>query len=202
MSRPVSDGDTALREMIPDFAGKLRRFGLRGEDSWFVVVGGEQRLYLVRDGKMEKTYPVSTSRRGFGNQKNSWKTPLGVHRVAQKIGSGAVTGTVFRSRKATGEIAKIVPEPVSTGLDLITTRILWLEGLEEGVNRGGECDTYRRYIYVHGTPEEGLIGVPVSNGCIRMRNADVIDFYDRVREGTLGVIVENTRFYSRMKECD
>ena len=115
------------------------------------------------DGNAEKEYPCSTSRFGPGNAEGSEKTPVGLHRIAEKYGDGEPLGMIFSS--------------TPSGADLITTRILRLEGLQPGLNKGRGIDSYERYIYIHGTPEEGLIGTPASHGCIRMKNDDIAELY-------------------------
>lgn len=134
--------------------------------------------------RVEKTYDVSTSRYGVGSLEGSQRTPLGLHRVSEKIGDGAPPMAVFVDRKPTGRVARPNLKPTPTGEDLITSRVLWLEGLEPGRNRGGSVDSHDRFIYIHGTADEGLIGSPASHGCVRMRNVDVIELYDRVPPGT------------------
>ena len=130
------------------------------------------------------SYPVSTAVKGAGEHEGSEQTPRGLHEIRAKIGAGAPMGMVFVGRRATGEIC--TPELLRTdpGGDWITTRILWLRGLERGRNRLGNADSMRRYIYIHGTPYEALIGTPASHGCIRMRNADVIELFDAVEPGS------------------
>ena len=130
----------------------------------------------VRDGSNQvvRRYPVSTSAFGLGSEPGSLRTPLGRFRVAEKIGGGAPTGAVFKSRVHTGEIGLD-----SADADLVLTRILWLDGLEPH-----NANTRQRYIYVHGTNHEIRVGQPASHGCIRLRNADVIDLFDRVQIGT------------------
>jgi lipoprotein-anchoring transpeptidase ErfK/SrfK len=150
-----------------------------------VVDISEQKLYLyegneVHEDKMMKSYPVSTSKYGIGNQSGSGRTPLGLHYIKNKIGEGAPKGTIFKARQNMGKIAKINGE---VG-DLVTTRIMWLKGLESGKNKGRRIDSYKRYIYIHGTAEENKIGEPASHGCVRMYNSDVIDLFDRIKEGT------------------
>ena len=145
-------------------------------------------LFVTRDEGRQ--YPISTSKAGVGSRAGSLRTPLGHHRVAEKFGDGAPLGTIFRSRANTGEVAKILTEPIDVEEDLVLTRILWLEGLEPGVNQGPGIDSKERYIYIHGTNEEGLIGTPASHGCIRMKNADVIALYELVPVGT-DVIIEH-----------
>jgi lipoprotein-anchoring transpeptidase ErfK/SrfK len=141
----------------------------------------EQRMALLEDGAPLATYPVSTSKFGLGDSPGSSGTPLGALEVAQKIGGGAPSGAVFKDRRQTGEI---VP-PDAPGRDPIVTRILWLRG-EEPQN----ALTHSRYIYIHGTPEERNIGLPVSYGCIRMRSRDVIELFEIVGTGAK-VVIEN-----------
>jgi lipoprotein-anchoring transpeptidase ErfK/SrfK len=148
----------------------------------------EQKLYLVEAGQMLKQYPVSTSVYGIGSEAGSNKTPLGKHKVISKFGEGAPLGTIFRSRINTGRVATIYTDDTDLEEDDVTTRILRLTGLEPGKNKGPGVDSFSRYIYIHGTPEEGLIGQPASHGCIRMKNTDVIELFDLVEEGTLVMI--------------
>ncbi|MEM6841846.1 MAG: L,D-transpeptidase [Bacteroidota bacterium] len=148
----------------------------------------EQKLYLVEDGETMKQYPVSTSAYGIGSEAGSNKTPLGKHQVISKFGDGAPLGTIFQSRINTGRVAKIYTDDTDLEEDDVTTRILRLTGLEPGKNKGSGIDSFARYIYIHGTPEEGLIGKPASHGCIRMKNADVVELYNLVGEGTLVMI--------------
>lgn len=156
-----------------------------------VVRVDEQRLYLWEQGRVSEIYDVSTSEYGVGNEDGTFRTPTGLHRVARRIGDGAPAGTVFRARANTGQIAEILTGPGERSeRDNITSRILWLEGLEPGVNRGGTVDSFARYIYIHGTDEEGRIGTPASIGCVRMRNDEVIDLFPRLPEGSLVQILE------------
>jgi lipoprotein-anchoring transpeptidase ErfK/SrfK len=139
----------------------------------------KQKLYLIRGNKPIKIYPVSTSKYGIGSIHGSSKTPLGLHRIASKVGRNARLGTIFKRRRNTGKIARINKD----GGDLITTRILRLEGLQKGINKGKGVDSFKRCIYIHGTPEEKLIGKPASHGCIRMKNRDMIELFDLVKKG-------------------
>ena len=128
-------------------------------------------------------YPISSSKYGLGEKEGSFKTPRGLHRVRAKIGKGMPKNTVFVKRRPTGEIYS---EPLSEQFperDWILTRILWLSGLEPGFNRHGDVDTMRRYIYIHGSPDSAIMGKPGSHGCIRMRNDDVMDLFDRIEAG-------------------
>ena len=127
---------------------------------------------------------VSTSRNGTGQEQGSFKTPLGRHLVRAKIGSGAALNTVFVGRRPTGEIWTQDLAGKSPGRDWILTRILWLSGLERGLNRLGRVDTMRRYIYIHGSPTTAVMGEPGSIGCVRMRNQDIVDLFDLVPFGT------------------
>lgn len=150
---------------------------------WILVAVAEQRLFLLHQQSLIASYPVSTASKGVGNQKGSFQTPSGLHQIAEKIGESCDEGEVFKAREAQGECATIEASPKVTGYDCITSRILWLDGLEEGINSGGQVDSKSRYIYIHGTHEEGLIGQPASIGCVRMKNQDVINLFERVSEG-------------------
>lgn len=143
----------------------------------------QQRLQLTLPSGERKVWPISTAARGTGSASGSLKTPLGRHRISERFGAGAPLGTVFRARANTGEIAEIHTGEVDVEEDLVLTRILWLEGLEEGKNRGPGIDSKARYIYIHGTNEEGLIGRPASHGCVRMKNADVVELFELVKIG-------------------
>lgn len=139
-----------------------------------VVSVRDQKMLLYRDGKPIKAYKVSTSKFGLGDQPGSNRTPLGRMKVAKKIGTGAPTGAVFKSRRPTGEVLK----PNAPGRDPIVSRILWLSGTDYN-NR----NAFRRFIYIHGTPEVYKLGRPASYGCIRMGCDDVVDLYNRVGQG-------------------
>jgi L,D-transpeptidase YbiS len=149
------------------------------------ILFDSQRLELWDGaGVMLKAYPISTAENGPGEQMGSYCTPRGRHVVRAKIGAGAPLNTVFVERRPTGEIFSAELDARYVGRDWILTRILWLCGLEPGFNRGGSVDSMRRYIYIHGTPDRFLLGVPGSKGCIRMRNSDVAELFDRVPVGT------------------
>ena len=140
----------------------------------------DQRLKLTRDGETVRSYPVSTSRSGIGTEEGSMKTPPGNFRIAEKIGHEAAPGTIFKARLPLGP-----DDPLPDTEDFVTTRILWLDGLDEA-----NANTRGRFIYIHGTKHEDKIGMPDSHGCIRMRNADVIELFDLVDETTQVVIRE------------
>lgn len=143
-----------------------------------------QRLYLIVNDSTIRKYPISTAAKGIGSKKNSYKTPPGLHSISRKIGDDVPVGGLFQSRIYTGRQVKILTERKKADGDYVTSRILWLQGEEPGLNKGRNVDSYNRYIYIHGTAEEGFIGEPASHGCIRMKNTDVIELYNLVDEGT------------------
>jgi lipoprotein-anchoring transpeptidase ErfK/SrfK len=141
---------------------------------------GDQRLTLTSDGEVLRSFPVSSSRFGIGTEEGSMKTPLGNFRIAEKIGHDAEPGTIFKARVALGP-----DDPLPETEDLITSRILWLDGMDEE-----NANTRERFIYIHGTKHEDKIGLPASHGCIRMRDDDVIELFELVDETTQVVIRE------------
>lgn len=148
-------------------------FGKDNRNKMIVSVN-DQKMLLVRDGTPVKTYKISTSKFGVGDRPGSNCTPLGRLQVAKKIGGNAPIGSVFKNRRPTGEVLK----PNAPGRDPVVTRILWLTGTESR-----NKNTFRRTIYIHGTPEERRLGAPASYGCIRMASKDVADLYDRIGHG-------------------
>ena len=147
----------------------------------------EQRLRIIEGGKVILEFPCSTAANGVGCEKDSYKTPIGWHAVHEKIGEGAPWGQVFRWRKATEEVwtpGDVVKE------DLVLTRVLVLRGEQPGLNKGGDVDSLSRHIYIHGTNDEERIGRPASYGCIRLRNDDVIQVFDRIPVDTPVLITE------------
>lgn len=143
-----------------------------------------QRLRLVRGDEVVREYEVSTAANGAGELVDSGCTPRGWHVIRAKIGAGYPPNTVFVGRRATGELYRPELRQHYPERDWILTRILWLSGVERGRNRLGDVDTMRRYIYIHGCPDDVPVGVPGSHGCVRMRNSDVMDLFDRVEAGT------------------
>jgi lipoprotein-anchoring transpeptidase ErfK/SrfK len=131
---------------------------------------------------------VSTARNGVGEENGSEKTPRGAHYIRARIGAGLPADAVLISRRPTGEIYSPQLRAAFPNRDWILTRILWLCGLEPGKNRLGDVDTMRRYIYIHGCPDEDPMGVPGSRGCIKMRNSEIIELFDRVAPGTRVII--------------
>ena len=151
----------------------------------------EQKLYLLNEqGVAEREFPVSTSKYGVGNENGSHKTPLGLHRIKDKVGGAMPINMVMVGREPMGLLEDCIEKGVELPDDVITSRIMWLEGMEPGKNQGGYVDTYNRYIYIHGTSEEDKIGTPASIGCIRMLNKDVVELYRLVDTGTEVLIEE------------
>lgn len=145
-----------------------------------ISIPGQTLRLLADNGRELRRYPVSTSRKGAGEAMGSFCTPRGAHIVRAKIGAGRPVNTVFRGRRPTGEIWTPELGERFPGRDWIVTRILWLSGREPGRNRLGGVDTMRRYIYIHGSPDNIDLGAPGSIGCIRMRNADIVELFDLV----------------------
>lgn len=144
----------------------------------------EQRLWLCEGGKVLLELTVSTARNGAGELSGSECTPRGWHVIRAKIGESCPINTVFVGRRPTGEIYTPALREKFPGRDWILTRILWLGGQEPGKNRLGEVDTMRRYIYIHGCPDDDALGTPGSHGCVKLRNSDVIDLFNHVAVGT------------------
>lgn len=168
-----------------------RHYSTYTQNSILLVNILRQQLYHLQNCHLFNVYTISSAANGTGNVDGSGKTPLGAHFIREKYGEDAAIGSQFRGRKLTGQIKKIItaPEERSDG-DNITSRIMWLSGLESGYNQGQGIDSYHRYIYIHGTDEENLLGTPASHGCIRMANQDIIDLYPAVDEKTLVYIYE------------
>lgn len=160
-----------------------------------VINIAEQSLTLMRDGLESKRYLVSTAKNGAGETSGSECTPRGMHRVAAKIGGGLASGAALTGRRPTGECWSADLHELNPSRDWILSRILWLEGCEPGINRGVNSnnqlvDSMQRYIYIHGTPDSEPMGQPLSHGCVRMRNSDVIDLYKQIDPGTAVEIKE------------
>jgi len=174
-------------DLSREIAGKLNGSSALADERPIICIDSVRQRMDCFDIEPEnnRSYPISTAAMGMGNQADSFKTPLGIHRVRQKIGAGQPRGMIFKAREPIGEIARDLD---NRERDEITSRILWLDGLEDGVNSGGACDTYSRYIYIHGTSDEKRIGQPVSAGCIRMKNDDVIELFDEVLVDDIVVI--------------
>ena len=165
------------------------RLGIKLADRLLVVRIGTATLQYFRSGVLLKSFVISTSKRPPSNVKHSLGTPRGLHEIAERIGAGQPPGMVFKARVPSGRHFSELPDSEMDG-NAVTTRILWLRGLEPGVNRGGEVDSYERYIYIHGTNHEDRIGQPISAGCVLMRNLDIIELYDEIRTGDHVLIID------------
>jgi L,D-transpeptidase catalytic domain len=160
------------------------RLGIKPADRCLAVHIATQTMQFFRKGELVRSYVVSTSKRPPSNLKDSLGTPRGLHAISEKIGADQPPGMVFKARVPTGGHFNELPD-AGTHPNLITSRILWLRGLETGVNLGGNVDTHDRYIYIHGTNHEDRLGTPQSAGCILMANLDIIALYEEVRTGDL-----------------
>lgn len=149
----------------------------------YIDISTQTLVFKVNNFERSLVYSIATAKNGAGEQNGSHCTPRGLHRVRAKIGAGCATNTVFVGRRPTGEVYTPELQQKFPDRDWILTRILWLSGCEVGRNRLGNVDTMRRFIYIHGTPDSVPMGVPVSHGCILMRNSEVIDLFDRVTVG-------------------
>lgn len=154
-------------------------------DSYIDISLSQQALTLLTDpDNVLARYSVSTALNGPGEREGSGCTPRGMHYIRAMVGGTRPIGTVFRARRPTGEIYSAELARQHPERDWILSRILWLCGCVPGKNRGFGVDTFHRFIYIHGTPETEPMGIPMSHGCIRMRNSDVLDLFERVRPGT------------------
>ncbi|MDN3397288.1 L,D-transpeptidase [Psychrobacter sp. APC 3426] len=162
-------------------------------DRQLIINVEKQTLTVFQQDIEVKQYPVSTAKNGIGGQQDSGCTPLGKHVIADKIGGESPMNAVFVGRVPTGEVYDAELGKSHPERDWILSRILWLSGLEDGVNKGsnsqGGCDTYERYIYIHGTPDTEPMGVPLSHGCVRMRNEDIVELFKHVEEGAAVTII-------------
>ena len=159
------------------------RYSSSMRDRWIRIDLARQRLDFCDGVDVERSYAISTGARGAGERMGSEQTPRGAHEIKELIGGDAAIGSVFIGRRPTGEICTTELCEQNPQRDWILTRIIRLSGLEEGRNLGGEVDTFARYIYIHGTPDSEPMGRPLSHGCIRMRNQDVVELFELVRVG-------------------
>ena len=174
----------AFAALQKSYAALVHREGLSANTDVRKVIHvsiASQKLSYYHRGILAAQYPVSTAANGPGCRSGSGCTPIGWHAVKTLIGDRQPVATIFRGREVSG-VAQTLRDDSSD--DLITSRILWLAGLETGVNRCADVDSYNRYIYIHGTAQEHLIGQPVSHGCVRLRNRDVIELFDHVSRHT------------------
>ena len=172
--------------VLKNFTAACTKHSVAPTQYLFVVSVADQTVSLFEQNKLVKTMSCSTSRFGIGLVEGSNRTPLGLHRIAEKIGAGEPAGTVFKARQVIGHVSQ--PEFAAAK---ITTRIMWLEGLEPGFNQGGNVDTHARYVYIHGTADQSSIGRPDSCGCVHLSDADLIPLFDLLPSGTLVWICES-----------
>lgn len=181
--------NAALLELILEYTSAAYPSETLSE---FLYVGiRRQKMYHIKNNKIFSTYPVSTSSKGAGNNIGSFKTPTGLHFIAEKIGDNAPVATLFINKKNTGKVVPVNITEVSSNKDEITSRVLSLKGLQQGINKGKKYDTFARGIYIHGTSDEASIGKPSSHGCIRMKNDDIIELFDLLSVGTKVVLLNN-----------
>jgi hypothetical protein len=179
---PCSEFELGLKKEVTE---RLKGLGLPSAEDCIVVSIDQQKLWHFQ-GQECRTYVVSTARAGRGCVQDSLQTPDGLHQVCEKIGAGAVPGMVFKARQPTGKLASEWATPED---NLITSRILWLDGLEPGRNQGMDAqgrlvDTRRRFVYIHGTNQQDKLGQPNSHGCVLLSDRDVIQLFDLVPVGT------------------
>ncbi len=160
-------------------------------DTFIYVAAKRQKLYLIKDGLIADEFTISTASNGIGSALGSFKTPSGLHRIAEKVGDDLPVNTIISKKISTGVLASIDTTGHDTGKDVITTRVLHLEGMEDHINKGGELDSYSRGIFIHGTQEEGRLGSPASMGCIRMANEEIIALFQKVEVDTFVIILNN-----------
>ncbi|HEY9249662.1 MAG TPA: L,D-transpeptidase [Rariglobus sp.] len=158
------------------------RLGIKSAERLLAVHIATQTMQFFRGPDLVRSFVISTSKRPPSNAKDSLGTPRGLHAIAERLGAGQPPGMVFKSRVPTGRHFRELPE-ADTHPNLITSRILWLRGLEPGVNQGGDVDTHGRYVYIHGTNHEDRLGTPQSAGCVLMRNLDIVELHEDVRAG-------------------
>lgn len=151
-----------------------------------------QQLYVFQADKLLQTFQISSAKNGIGCEKNSFQTPIGKHKIRAKIGENQPINTVFVARRPTGEIYSAELKQTNPNRDWILTRILWLSGCEPGKNRLGNVDTMQRFVYIHGTPDDEAIDKPLSLGCLRMRNQDIVELFAMIPVGTpVEIFAEN-----------
>ena len=177
IDRSIKYNENKVLEEISSFDSSFNNL-----NSLLYVNIDKQRMYLLKKGTISRTFKISSSYYGTGSETNSFKTPLGKHEIYKKIGEDLPINAILKGRVWSGAIANVITDDIDTDFDHVTSRILWLDGLEEGKNKGPGVDSRSRYIYIHGTAEEGLIGKPASDGCIRMYNSEVIELFGLVEE--------------------
>lgn len=187
MQNPISDADRLLlTEVLQSTDGPA----IYAEDWLLIISVARQRMVVAQGNAIKKVYTISTAKAGVGSLENSGKTPLGWHQVTEWIGKEALAGQVFVSRKPTSEIIPHTRWSESNSKDKVLTRIMWLSGLEPGRNKGGNVDSHNRFIYLHGTNQEHLLGSPASHGCIRLYNHNVIELFEMTNGSTTYCLIK------------
>jgi hypothetical protein len=188
MIRPSAEStsNAEFASMINDY---VRSHYKQNFSEYIYVSVRYQKIYMISDTNILISFPVSTALKGTGSQIHSEKTPLGLHRITHKLGEEAPVGGIIGPTGYTGKQISIFNDSGERGKDEVTTRALRLEGMEAGKNKGGENDSFIREIYIHGTPDEHLIGQPVSHGCVRMKNQDIIQLFGKVSKGMYVLIL-------------
>ena len=180
-----TSAQSAIIELVNKYLESKNTFN----DKVIYVSINQQKLYYIQHDNIIKEYIISSSTYGTGNTSGSNRTPIGLHRIKKKYGEKTPINGKMTERVFYGNISNIYLDDTKSKTDDVTSRILWLEGLEKGKNKGQGIDSFKRYIYIHGTSEEGRLGKPASHGCIRMKNKEVIDLYNLVEVGTLVLIL-------------
>jgi len=180
---------TAQENIIKKIKQYDSQYSDNTNDTLLFISIKEQRMYHIIDDIIINYYIISSSEKGTGNKEGSNKTPLGWHRIRHKYGDKTPLNGKMEGRVYKGEVAEIYNDHTKSKTDDITSRIFWLEGIEAGINQGRGIDSFKRYIYIHGTSEEGRLGQPASHGCIRMKNKDVVNLYNLIEVGTLVLIL-------------
>lgn len=186
--QPIYSAHSSNQELLDRLSLRFSRYISR---NILLINIDQQRLYHLCDDTLIHHYIISSALNGTGSKNGSGKTPLGAHCILEKFGDEAPIGSIFKGRVNTGKVATILTaDDTLSDADNITSRILWLSGLEANYNQGDDVDSYHRYIYIHGTDEEGRLGKPVSHGCIRMANNDVIDLFSQTELNTFVYIID------------
>lgn len=168
-----------MTELPQELRRRCEELSIDLTESVLCVSVANQRTYWFRNGALDKELICSTSKFGISQEEGSNCTPLGLHAIREKIGDGEPIGTVFKGR------VPVRYDGIGDPEARITTRILWLEGLEEGFNRGGNVDTHDRYVYIHGTGDESKMGQPDSHGCVHLKAEDLVPLFAAVPSGSL-----------------
>ncbi len=187
-TEPASAPKQGLVDLLVEYL-EIRYPGVELEGDILYVSVARQTLFHVKGSRLVQEYSVATASNGLGSQKDSYRTPTGLHYIGEKIGKKVPPFGILKDREFIGLLAE--RDPLGDDKDWITSRILWLEGMEPGHNQGGNVDSHDRYIYIHGTANERSVGRPSSRGCIRMLNSDVIALFEQIPLGTLVVVLDN-----------